>query len=144
MLTIKQFVDDSHRAQVIQLWDAVFGYQSAHNSPALAISKKLAVKDSLFFVALLSDSVVGTVLAGYDGHRGWLYSVAVLPAHRMKKIGAALVKHAEKALTERGCMKINLQIVEGNESVTAFYESLGYTVEKRVSMGKRIDANIDE
>ena len=83
------------------------------------------------------------MLAGYDGHRGWLYSVAVHPAHRHKGIGSALVRHAEQALTARGCMKINLQIVGGNEAVTAFYATLGYMVEPRVSMGKRIDANIN-
>jgi len=53
-----------------------------------------------------------------------------------------LVSHAERALTDKGCMKINLQILEGNEGVATFYESLGYAVEKRVSMGKRIPDNI--
>ena len=86
-------------------------------------------------------AVVGTIMAGYDGHRGWIYSVAVSPSHRRQGIGSRLVSHAERALTDRGCMKINLQIMEGNESVTAFYASLGYSVEKRVSMGKRVSEN---
>ncbi|MBL9117640.1 MAG: GNAT family N-acetyltransferase [Verrucomicrobiaceae bacterium] len=71
-----------------------------------------------------------------------LYSVAVHPEHRKQGIGSRLVVHAERAFTGRGCMKINLQIVAGNEAVAAFYESLGYAVEPRVSMGKRIQANI--
>jgi ribosomal protein S18 acetylase RimI-like enzyme len=77
-------------------------------------------------------------MAGYDGHRGWIYSVAVSPAHRRQGIGSLLVAHAERALIDLGSVKINLQIMEGNESVTAFYSSLGFSVEKRISMGKRI------
>ena len=96
------------------------------------------MQDGLFFVAMRQDRVAGSILAGYDGHRGWLYSVAVHPSHRLVGIGSALVRHAELALVERGCMKINLQIVAGNEAVTAFYKALGYAVEDRISMGKRI------
>ena len=139
---IATYLDHIHRSQVIELWHTVFGYEAAHNAPALAIDKKLAVQDGLYFVALAGDIVTGTILAGYDGHRGWLYSVAVHPAHRNCGIGAALVRHAERALTDRGCMKVNLQIVGGNESVSRFYAALGYAVEERISMGKRIAQNI--
>lgn len=142
MPPITSYSNEAHRHQVIGLWETVFGYDTAHNAPSLAIDKKLAVQDGLFFVAIVEGVIVGTILAGYDGHRGWLYSVAVRPSHRNKGLGAALVNHAERALTERGCMKINLQITSGNEGVSAFYESLGYAVEKRVSMGKCITQNI--
>ena len=142
MESITEYSDDRHRQQVIRLWKTVFGYEAAHNDPAVAIDKKLAVRDGLFFLADVDGAVVGTVLAGYDGHRGWLYSVAVHPAQRKKGLGTALVRFAEQALIERGCMKINLQIVSGNEDVAAFYESLGYAIEKRVSTGKMINQNI--
>ena len=142
MHSITPYSNEVHRLHVVHLWETVFGYETAHNTPSLAIDKKLEAKDDLFFVALLDGEIVGTILAGYDGHRGWLYSVAVHPSHRQNGIGSALVRHAEQALTNRGCMKINLQIMSGNESVGGFYESLGYAVEKRVSMGKRIPENI--
>ena len=142
MQSITSYSNQTHRQQVIQLWETVFGYETAHNTPALAIDKKLEARDGLFFVALVEGTVVGTILAGYDGHRGWLYSLAVHPSHRHQGLGAALVGCAEQALTERGCMKINLQIMSGNERVGGFYESLGYAVEQRVSMGKRIVQNI--
>jgi ribosomal protein S18 acetylase RimI-like enzyme len=100
------------------------------------IDKKIACQDNLFFVAVSGASVIGTVMAGYDGHRGWIYSVAVSPAYRRKGVGSQLVRFAEKALADKGCVKINLQIMEGNESVAAFYASLGFAVEKRISMGK--------
>ncbi|BCX68255.1 GNAT family acetyltransferase [Pseudomonas izuensis] len=142
MDAIADYSNKHHRRCVVDLWETVFGYETAHNTPSLAIDKKLAVKDGLFFVALAGNEVVGTVLAGYDGHRGWLYSVAVHPAHRRKGLGAKLIRHAEDALTLRGCMKINLQIVSTNEIVKAFYESLGYSTEPRISMGKKIESNI--
>ncbi len=142
MNDIVDYSNPHHRLGVIALWETVFGYETAHNSPSLAIDRKRAVADGLFFVAVQGQAVIGTVLAGYDGHRGWLYSVAVHPAHRRKGLGVSLVQHAERALTARGCMKINLQIVSSNESVKAFYEALGYSTEPRISMGKKIDVNI--
>ena len=142
MDAIAEYSDEHHRRGVVELWEAVFGYETAHNTPGLAIDKKLAVEDGLFFVALAGHDVIGTVLAGYDGHRGWLYSVAVHPAHRRNGLGARLVHHAEVALNVRGCMKINLQIVSTNEGVKNFYESLGYSTEPRISMGKKIESNI--
>lgn len=140
--SITPFENSVHRYQVIALWEAVFGYESAHNRPALVIDKKIAASDELFFVAISDNAIIGTIIAGYDGHRGWIYSVSVHPEHRKQGIGSLLVAQAERALTERGCMKINLQIMEGNDAVAAFYSSLGYAVEQRVSMGKRIQENI--
>jgi ribosomal protein S18 acetylase RimI-like enzyme len=142
MQLIIQYSDERHRQQVIQLWATVFGYDAAHNAPGLAIDRKLAVRDGLFFLAEVDGAVAGTTLAGYDGHRGWLYSVAVHPIHRNQGLGVALVRFAEQALVERGCMKINLQIRSGNEAVSRFYESLGYAVERRVSMGKVMSQNV--
>ena len=134
---ITSYVDAVHHSQVVALWEKVFGYEAAHNKPSLSIDKKLAADDGLFFVAVAGDAVVGTIMAGYDGHRGWIYSVAVAPSHRRQGIGSSLVAHAERALTRQGCVKINLQIMEGNESVAAFYAKLGYAVEKRISMANQ-------
>ena len=139
--TITPYQDASHRCQVIALWETVFGYEAKHNKPSLVIDKKRE-SDELFFVAVDGKAVVGTIMCGYDGHRGWIYSLAVAPSHRRQGIASRLVSHAEHALGRRGCMKINLQIMEGNESVAAFYSSLGYCVEKRVSMGKLLPENI--
>ncbi|KJZ56353.1 acetyltransferase [Pseudomonas marginalis] len=139
---IGPYRDRQHRAQVVALWQEAFGYETAHNLPTLAIDKKLAVNDGLFFVATDKKTVIGTILAGYDGHRGWLYSVAVHADYRRHGLGSSLVRHAEQALTALGCMKINLQITSGNEAVAGFYEALGYGVEPRISMGKKIVGNI--
>jgi ribosomal protein S18 acetylase RimI-like enzyme len=140
-LKIAPYHDPPHRSQVITLWETVFGYESKHNGPALAIDKKIAF-DDLLFVALDGPEVVGAVMCGYDGHRGAIYSLAVAPSHRRQGLGSRLVAHAEQALTRKGCMKINLQILEENKAVVAFYASLGYSVEKRISMGKLLPDNI--
>ena len=131
----------AHRDQVIALWTEVFGHDQPRNSPALAIDKKLAV-DGLLFVAQEGSAVLGTAMAGYDGHRGWLYSIAVAPGHRRQGLGAALVRHAEAALSAQGCMKINLQLLASNEATAAFYQRLGYAVEPRISMGKTLAHNV--
>jgi ribosomal protein S18 acetylase RimI-like enzyme len=142
MPEITLYNDDLHREPVTELWQQALGYAGGHRSPALAIDRKLAVDDRLFFVALEDGAVIGTIMAGYDGHRGWLYSLAVRSSHRQRGIGTSLVVHAEQALRALGCFKVNLQLAEGNEAVAAFYETLGYAVEKRVSMGKHMAANV--
>ena len=127
------------RIQIAELWNAVFPNATGHNESLRSIDRKIMVYDGLFFVAVDGNKVVGTVLAGYDGHRGWLYSLAVEPSYRRRRIGSQLVQHAQIALTKLGCQKINLQIRAENESVVAFYESLGFQTEKRISMGKRVN-----
>jgi ribosomal protein S18 acetylase RimI-like enzyme len=134
--TIVPFNNMQHRRAVIDVWTQVFAYSAAHNAPESVIDQKLAVDDGLFWVALRQDQLMGTVMAGYDGHRGWLYALAVLPDFTHQGWGKALVQQAEKALADRGCVKVNLQIIANNHAVTAFYETLGYSVEPRVSMGK--------
>ena len=139
---IKSFENNKHRDHVISLWKDVFGHETSHNSPDIVIDKKIGYNDGLFFVVVDSDDVIGTVMAGYDDHRGWIYSIAVSPAYRNKGLGSSLLSFAEERLSEKGCLKINLQIMDGNEPVEDFYHSNGYKTEKRISMGKRLLQNI--
>jgi hypothetical protein len=123
-------------AAVIALWKSVFGYSAPHNDPATVIRQKLAVDPELFVVAVKSNEIAGTIIGGYDGHRGWIYSLAVDPRHRREGIGSSLVRHVERSLAARGCLKVNLQIFVSNAEVVRFYEGLGFRVEERISMGK--------
>jgi ribosomal protein S18 acetylase RimI-like enzyme len=136
-MQILTYDNSKHREQTLRLWERVFGPAKEYNDPALSIDLKQAV-DDLLFVAMQDDRVVGTVMAGYDGHRGWIYSLAVQPEDRTAGIGSALLNHAEHALSARGCLKVNLQIVANNSAVQQFYEANGYTEEARISMGKRL------
>jgi len=88
-------------------------------------------------VALREEQLVGTAMAGFDGHRGWVYYLGVDPKFRRQGIGTALMRRVEAQLIGLGCPKINLQIRAQNEEVQAFYEQLGYCAEDRLSMGKK-------
>jgi ribosomal protein S18 acetylase RimI-like enzyme len=78
-------------------------------------------------------------MAGFDGHRGWLHLVAVHPDNQRQGIGRAMMQEAEQRLRDIGCTKVNLQVRSTNTGVVAFYESLRYSVEDRISMGKRLE-----
>ena len=129
--------DAVHFDGVRNLWETVFPGDPPYNRAEVAIPEKLKTQGELFFVALLDGAVIGTTMAGYDGHRGWLYSVAVHPDHQRGGVGSQLLRAAEAKLVEMGCGKINLQIRAGNDAVAAFYGRHGYAVEERISMGKR-------
>jgi len=129
---------DAHFSGVDALWKEAFPDDPPRNQAAAAIPEKLAAQPELLLVALDGDDVVGTAMAGYDGHRGWLYSVAVRRSHRRRGIGAMLIREAEARLRALGCGKVNLQVRTTNLAVVAFYETLGFEVEERVSLGKRL------
>lgn len=125
-------------ARVAVLWREVFPGSPSWNQPETDIQRKLAIQRELFLVATIDSELVGTAMAGYDGHRGWVYYVAVSPKHRRQGIGTALMKAVEQRLASMGCPKLNLQVRATNEEVVAFYRKLGYEVEERISMGKRL------
>jgi len=91
--SIIAYSDATHRAAVIALWETVFSYDAPHNHPAVPIDKKLAVHDGLFFVALSGTTVIGTIMAGYEGH-GWIYSLAVSPSLTLSRSVCERPKHA--------------------------------------------------
>ena len=130
---------ERHFDQVDALWQACFPDDPPRNRAAAAIPAKLALGDGLLLVAEdLAGQVIGTVMAGYDGHRGWLYAVASDPAQRGKGIGRVLVEEACRRLAELGCVKVNLQVRAGNAAVAAFYRKLGFDEEARISMGRSL------
>lgn len=136
MDTRKYREDDKQK--LIALWQKVFPDDPPHNEPSGVIAAKLKV-DDLIFVAEQDNEIVGACMAGYDGHRGWLYAVAVDPHYRRVGTGTSLVRASLDALRELGCIKVNLQIRPTNTAVAAFYKSLGFAVEERLSMGAFIN-----
>ena len=98
----------------------------------------MPVQRELFLVATVDDQVVGTVLAGFDGFRGWVNKAATHPSHQRRGIASRLMQAAEDALAGMGCPKLNLQVRGENAAVVEFYRRAGYQIEDRVSMGKRL------
>ena len=137
--TIVPYIDAIHRSQVIALWESVFNYQTTHNKPDLVIDKKIDVDDQLFFVAVDGIAVVGTIMAGYDGHRGWINYLAVHPKQQRSGIGRRMMEEAERRLRAAGCPKINLQVRSTNTKVIEFYKKIGFKVDDVVSLGKRLE-----
>ena len=129
---------ESDESQVVALWREVFPNSPPLNQPEADIKRKLTVQRELLLVAELNEELVGTAMAGYDGHRGWVYYVAVKPERRRRGIGSALMRRVEADLARMGCPKLNLQVRVSNDQIAAFYKRLGYDVEERVSMGKRL------
>lgn len=132
---------DKDREAVAALWRVVFPDDPPWNVPEEDIDRKLKVQSELFLVAEDSGKIVGSAMGGYDGHRGWVYLVAVSPRHRRKGVGKALMSRVEQELVRMGCPKLNLQVRGTNKEVVEFYKRLGYVVEDRVSMSKRLNIN---
>jgi ribosomal protein S18 acetylase RimI-like enzyme len=118
-----------HDCELIRSW----------NDPGKDIRRKLAVRPDLFLVGVEDGQVVGTVMAGYEGHRGWINYLAVAPACRRQGLGRALMAEAESRLRAEGCPKINLQVRSSNAEVIAFYRSIGFAPDDVVSLGKRLE-----
>ncbi len=122
-----------------QLWNRVFADDPPWNAPAVMIDNKLKVQPELLLVGIHDAVLVGAVMAGFDGVRGWIYHLAVAPESRRRGIATHLVRASESGLRDRGCPKVNIQIRATNAGVVAFYRSLGYAIEDRVSMGRRLE-----
>jgi ribosomal protein S18 acetylase RimI-like enzyme len=146
-------------ARVVALW-AACGLTRPWNDPHRDIERKLAVQPELFLVGVRetdadggadaagdastddgADALLATVMAGYDGHRGWVNYLAVDPAARGRGHARALMARVEAELTARGCPKLNLQVREGNDEAMAFYRALGYEPDRAVAYGKRLIAD---
>lgn len=126
----------SDKESVICLWKEIFKLEKYHNNPEVAINMKNRYNDDLFFIVEEDNQIIGSIIAGFDGHRGWLYSLAVHPSYRRRGIGTSLVRKALNELERLGCLKVNLQIDSDNKSVIDFYKKNGFLVEERISMGK--------
>lgn len=136
-MEIRAFQPDDEEA-VISLWRSC-DLIRPWNDPHKDIRRKLEIRPDLFLVGVLDGGIVACVMAGYEGHRGWLNYLAVAPEHQKRGYARAIVDEAERLLRTAGCPKINLQIRTSNRGVIEFYRRLGYSVDDVVSMGKRLE-----
>jgi ribosomal protein S18 acetylase RimI-like enzyme len=136
MTDIRRYRDADLDA-VVALWEAC-DLVRPWNPPARDIAFCRSSGHGEVFVAEVEGRIVGTAMAGHDGHRGWIYYVAVDPGHRQRALGRALMGHAESWLAELGVPKVQLLIRETNTAVASFYERLGYAAEPRLVMSKRL------
>ena len=128
----------SDQPAVILLWEKC-DLLRTWNDPAKDIRRKLEVQPEMFIVGVLSEELVATAMAGYEGHRGWINYLAVAPEHPGEGFGRAIMAEAEKLLEQAGCPKVNVQVRGTNSSAIDFYRQIGYRIEDVVGLGKRIE-----
>ncbi|WP_435742966.1 GNAT family acetyltransferase [Microbacterium sp. PMB16] len=128
---------DADVDSVVSLWQEC-GLTRPWNDPLADIRRARAVWPDLLLIAKDRDALVGSVMAGYDGHRGWLYYLAAAPSRRGEGIGRRLVEEAESRLLALGCPKVMLMVRAGNDAVLEFYDGLDYTRESTLLTGKRL------
>lgn len=131
---------EADEAAVVALWQAC-GLTRPWNDPHKDIARKLTVQRELFLVGELDGRIVASVMAGYEGHRGWVNYLAVAPELQGRGHGAALMQRVEQEFRARGCPKISLLVRASNSAVLAFYRRLGYAVDEAVPLGKRLIAD---
>lgn len=136
LMLIRPFHPDDESA-VIALWERA-GLTRPWNDPHKDIRRKLCVQSEWFLVGLVKDQIVASLMAGYEGHRGWISYLAVDPDHQRNGYGRKIMQHAEQLLLAAGCPKINLQIRSSNLEAIAFYERIGFKQDDVVSYGKRL------
>jgi ribosomal protein S18 acetylase RimI-like enzyme len=128
----------SDESAVVELWQKCELVRPV-NDPARDIRRKLSVNPELFLLGTIDGKVIASVMAGYEGHRGWINYLAVHPEHRLKGYGRQILAEAEKRLRILGCPKINLQVRAANRAVLEFYQRIGYRLDDVVSLGKRLE-----
>ncbi|MCB4215992.1 MULTISPECIES: GNAT family acetyltransferase [Serratia] len=135
-MEIRVFRQDDFE-EVITLWERC-DLLRPWNDPEMDIERKLNHDPELFLVAEVGGEVVGSVMGGYDGHRGSAYYLGVHPDYRGRGIANALINRLEKKLIARGCPKIQIMVREDNATVVEMYEKLGYEIQGITSLGKRL------
>ena len=129
--------EPSDEDAIVALWEEA-GLTRPWNDPRADIRRKLTVQPELFLVAVEAEEVVGSVMAGYDGHRGWLYYLAAAASHRGRGVGRALVAEAERLLEATGCPKVQLMVRPDNTGARGFYDALGYEPFQTWATGRRL------
>ena len=123
--------------QLIDLW-LECGLTRSWNNPEKDIQRKLSFQPDLLLGAFQKEQLVGSIMAGYDGHRGWMNYLGVLPNFQRQGIGKKLVEVTENGLQKLGCPKVNLQLRYSNFVARHFYRKIGYCEDAALSFGKRL------
>jgi ribosomal protein S18 acetylase RimI-like enzyme len=131
-------IEESEIPEVTRLWQRC-GLTREWNDPAGDIALARKENNATVLLGRRDGALVASVLVGHDGHRGWAYYVSVDPDHRLKDYGREIMTAAEDWLRERGIAKLQLMVRDDNARVHAFYETLGYYDQKRVTFAKWLD-----
>jgi ribosomal protein S18 acetylase RimI-like enzyme len=127
-----------HRERVIELWAAV-GLTRSRNDPGEDFDRALNGTTSAVLGLVQAGRLQGTAMVGHDGHRGWVYYLAVVPGHEGRGLGSLLMEGAERWLQEHGAVKVQVMVRNSNSHVVAFYEKLGYRASDVTVLARRLN-----
>jgi ribosomal protein S18 acetylase RimI-like enzyme len=122
---------------IVELWQRC-GLVVPWNNPLTDIARKMADSPDLFFTGRIDGKLVASCMAGYDGHRGWIYFLAVAKSEQRKGFAALLVAHVEAQLIELGCPKLELMVRDSNREVIEFYQAIGFNLDPVKVLSKRL------
>lgn len=129
--------DERDIIALLKACDLVIPWTNPHQD----IARELKVDPDLFLVGLEEETIVASVMGGYEGHRGWINYLAVHPDHRGKGFAESIMSQVEERIKSKGCPKICLQVRASNHEVIKFYESIGYRNDHIIGLGKRLVAD---
>lgn len=136
-VSLREFVFPQDYPAVIAVWEnSGPGIHVGRSDSPEEIAKKMRRDPDLFLVAEYNRQVVGTVLGGFDGRRGIVYHLAVVPECRGMGIGERLMAELEMRLRAKGCIRCYLMVVEGNQAALDFYQKRGYAQLSVLALGK--------
>ncbi len=135
-MNVRQYSPEDEQP-VIQLWQKC-NLIKPWNNPKQDINRKLKDSPDFFLVGTADGKVVASVMAGYDGHRGWIHYLAVAPEYQRQGLGRQIMAAAEEKLLEVGCPKIDLMVRKNNLDVIQFYGKIGYGEDEVIILSRRL------
>lgn len=132
---------DADAAETVALWHAC-GLTRPWNDPHADFALALATSTSTILLARDGDTLIGSVMVGFDGHRGWIYYLAVAPNRRRGGLGRALMAAAEAWLAEHDAPKVQLMVRDTNDAALGFYARLGYAPQAVVTLGRFLNGMV--
>jgi len=135
-MEIRIFQDEDVSA-VVLLWQRC-NLTVPWNDPVLDIDRKKKHQPELFLVGLMENRLIATAMGGYDGHRGWIYYLAVDPDFSKRGFGSLIINEVEQRIKRTGCPKINVMVRKSNQAIVDFYYNHGYVLDEVSCLGKRL------
>ncbi|MGB7961427.1 MAG: GNAT family acetyltransferase [Propionicimonas sp.] len=125
----------------VDLWKTC-GLTRPWNDPDADLTRAMVGPSSTVLAAIADEQLLGTVMVGHDGHRGWVYYLAVQAGRRNMGLGRTLMMAAESWLEQQGMPKVQLMVRSDNDAVIGFYEQLGYVDQGVVVLGRFLDQDM--
>lgn len=137
MIRIRQFTP-ADQSQVLSIWYRC-GLVGRGEDPIQDIDRQMEMQPALFLVGAIKQTVIGTIMGGYEGPKGWISHLAVAPEWQRLGYGRVLLQEMETVLRELGCPRVDFKVRTNNRQVLGFCEKMGYQIERVLSLAKELE-----